>query len=115
MLSVNWVCEGAFDDHEWVSENTIAMQVEGVMGRDLDYGLCIPCVVQWSMLWFSAPTRLSQTMGDDEIKIAKYHEVVDMAITETITLPFGDTHATNVHVEIGGCGFSQNATTKTGM
>ena len=86
------------------SENTIAMQEEEVMGRDLDYELCTPCVVQWSMQWFSAPTRLNQKLEDDEIKIAKYHEVVDMAITETI----------NVHVEIGGCGFAQNATQRLG-
>ena len=43
MLCVNWVCEVAFDDLEWVSENTSAMQVEDVMGRDLNYELCIPC------------------------------------------------------------------------
>ena len=90
MFCVNWVCEGAFDTHEWVSENTVDVQVEEVMGRDLDHELCITCVVQWSMLWFSASTRLNQTKEDDEIKMAKYHEVVDMAIT--MTLPFGDTH-----------------------
>ena len=71
MLCVSWFCERAFDEHKWVSENTIDMQVEEVMGRDLDHELCIPCVVQWSMLWFSAPTRLNQTMEDDGIKIAK--------------------------------------------
>ena len=63
-----------------------------VMGRDLDHELCFPCVVQWSMLWFSAPTRLNQTVEDDEIKIAKYHEVVDVATTETMTLPCGASH-----------------------
>ena len=42
------------------------------------------------MLWFSAPTRLNQTNEDEGIKNVTYHEVVDMAITETITLPFGD-------------------------
>ena len=59
MLCVNSVCEGAFDHHEWVFENTIDMQVEDVLGMDLDYELCIPCVVQSSMLWFSAPTRFN--------------------------------------------------------
>ena len=48
MLCVNWVCAGTFDDHE--SDSTIAEQEEEVMGRDLDYEICIPCVVQWSML-----------------------------------------------------------------
>ena len=73
MLCVNWVCEGAFDDQEWVSESTSTMQEEEVMGRDLDYEICVPCVVQWSMLSF-----------------------------------WRFAHATNVHVDNGGCGFVQN-------
>ena len=28
MLFVNWVCAGTFDNHEWVSESTIAEQEE---------------------------------------------------------------------------------------
>ena len=68
MLCVNWVCEGAFDDHECVSENTNAMQIEELMGKGLDYELCIPCVVQCLMLRFSALTRLNQTMEDGEMK-----------------------------------------------
>ena len=48
MQCVNWVCAGTFDDHEWVSESTIAEQEEVVMSRDLDCAICIPCAVQWS-------------------------------------------------------------------
>ena len=59
-----------FDDHQWVSESTFAEQEE-VMSRDLDYEICIPCVVQWSMLSFSAPTLLNRTLEGEEIKIAK--------------------------------------------
>ena len=65
MLCMNWVCAGVFDDHEWVSESTIAEQEEEVMGRELDYEICIPCVVHWCMLWFSAPPRFNQTLGRD--------------------------------------------------
>ena len=46
-------------------------------------------------------------MESDEIKIAVHHELVDMSIAVMITLPFGDTRATNVHVEIGGCCFGE--------
>ena len=67
VLCVNWVCAGAFDDHEGVSESTIAEQEEEVMGRELDYDICLPFVVQWSMLWFSAPTRLNQTLESEDI------------------------------------------------
>ena len=44
------------------------------------------------MLWFSAPTRLNQTLEDEETKIARYHEVVDMAIAEAISVPVGGSH-----------------------
>ena len=89
---MNWLCAGVFDDHEWVSESTIAEQGEEEMGRELDYESCIPCVVRWSMLWFSAPTRLNQTLEGEEIKIAEYHEVENTAISEAISVLFGGSH-----------------------
>ena len=52
MLCTNWVCAGTFEDHEWVTESTIALNAEEVMGMELDYKIGIPCVVQWCMLWF---------------------------------------------------------------
>ena len=60
-------------------------------GRDLGDEICIPCVVQWSMLWFSAPTRSNQTLEGEET-IAKYHKVVNMAIAEAISMPLGSSH-----------------------
>ena len=56
MLCKNWVCARAFDDHEWVSESTITEQQEEVMGKEQEDEICIPCVVQWCMWWFSPPT-----------------------------------------------------------
>ena len=91
LLCVNLVCAAAFDDHEWVSESTIAEQEE-VMGRELGYEICIPCVLQWGMLWFSAPRQLNQTLEGGEIRSAKYHEVLNMAIAEAISLPIGGSH-----------------------
>ena len=44
------------------------------------------------MLWFSAPSRLNQTFEGEGKNIVKYHEVGNMAITETITLPVGGLH-----------------------
>ena len=46
VLCMNWVCVGTFDDHEWVSEGTIAQHVEEVMGVELDYKIGIPRVAQ---------------------------------------------------------------------
>ena len=45
MLCENWVSAGTFNDHEWVSESTITQHEEEVMGMELDYEICILCVV----------------------------------------------------------------------
>ena len=90
MLCMSCVFAGSFDDHEWVSESTITGQEE-VMGKELDYEICIPCVVQWCMLWLSAPTRLNRTLRRD-LKTQKRPEAVDKAIAQAISRPFGRTH-----------------------
>ena len=68
MLCMNWVCADTFDDHEWVSESTTAQHVVEVMGMELDYKIGIPCVVQWCMLWFSAPMRLNEILQKTDLK-----------------------------------------------
>ena len=69
--SDSWVCEDAMKDDEWVTELTVTLRnpVE--------------------MLWFSSPSRLNQRFTDNGSKIAKHHEVINMAIEATFTLPFG--------------------------
>ena len=108
MLSANRVCEEAFEGHEWVSELTISMQEEEVL-VDLDYELENPCVVQWIMPWFSAPSRVDPTFDGDGIKIVKYHEVVTVGLPKRSFCPLRFSHSTSVHVEIEGCGFVQTA------
>ena len=46
MKSVNWVCEEALEEHEWVSPLTISTKEEEVL-TELDSEIDIPCVVQW--------------------------------------------------------------------
>ena len=92
MLCANWVCAGTFVDHEWMSEGTNSQHVEEVLSMELDYEIGIPCVVQRSMLWFSAPTRLNCALGRQDRKFVKYHEVVNMAFLEAISRPFGGEH-----------------------
>ena len=64
----------------WVSESTISQHEQEKLDLELDYGIDVPCV-EWSQLWFSAPTRLNQILEQDLI-IKKYHEVVNIAITD---------------------------------
>ena len=61
MESVNWVCEEACEGQEWVSDLTISIQEEEVL-VDLDYELDVPCVVQWGLLWLSAPRGSIKTL-----------------------------------------------------
>ena len=98
MLCTNWVCAGTFVDHEWVSSRTIIQQEEEIFSMALDFKIKIQCVVQWSLLWFSAPTNLNRILGSD-LKIKKYHEVVNGAIMDAIVRPFSGDY--NVHTRGG--------------
>ena len=92
LLCTNWACAGTFEDHEWVSESTITQHAEDVMGMELDYEIGVPRVVQWCMLWFSAPARLNGTLEKQDLKIKYYHEFVNMANTDAISISFGGEH-----------------------
>ena len=69
VLCTNWVCAGAFVDHEWVSSRTIFQHTRS-LSMVLDFKIDNPCVVQWSLLWFSAPTNLNRILGS-ELKTKK--------------------------------------------
>ena len=62
MEAVNWVCDDALDEHVWVSEQTKTLQVK--VPDPLQYDLGIPCISQWGMLWFSAPTSLNKKTAE---------------------------------------------------
>ena len=87
MLCTSWVCAGTFVDHEWVSSRTIIQQEEEILSMALDFKIDVPCVVQLTILWFSAPTNLNRILGSD-LKIKQYHEVVNGAIMDAIVRPF---------------------------
>ena len=59
-----------------VDENNFFQQEEEISSMVLDFKIDVPCVVQWSLLWFSAPTDFNRILGS-ELKIQKYHEVVN--------------------------------------
>ena len=95
-----------FVNHAWVSESTIIRHEEEILSMELNYKIGVPCVVQWSLLWFSAPTRKNIILGLD-LKIKKYHEAVNIAIKDAVVRPFGGAHTEVVHVDIGGKGLTQ--------
>ena len=52
-----------------------------------DFKIDVPCVVQRSLLCFSAPSKLNRILGRD-LKIKKYHEVVNNASMDIIVRAF---------------------------
>ena len=88
MLCTNWVCAGTFVDHE---QGQLSNKRKKFLSMELDFKIDVPCVVQWSLLWFSAPTDLNRNLGL-ELKIKKYHEGVNGAILNAAVRPFGGEH-----------------------
>ena len=104
---MNWVCAGTFDNRELVSASTITEQEEEMMGKELDYEICIPCVVHWCMLVFSAPTRLNQTLERD-LKTRSTTMSGTKRLQKRSPDRSGFSHSTNVHVGSGGHGLAHN-------
>ena len=63
------------------------------MDMELGHKIGVPWVVQWCILWLSAPTRLNRTLDKQDVSIRRYHEAVNMEITCAIPRPFGGEHA----------------------
>ena len=105
MLCVNWVCEGAFDDDEWVSERQLPCKKKKWAGswvaksvfRAWCSGVCCG---------FPRPLRLNQTFG----RRRNIHREVPRSCGHgdcgSDLHPFWRfAHTTNVYVDNVGCGF----------
>ena len=46
---VSRVCEDAMEDHEWVTELAVTLNENEIL-MALNYGIDVPCVIQWG-LW----------------------------------------------------------------
>ena len=109
MLCVNWVSEGTFHDQEWVSESTSAMQEEEVlaMGFALRNLRSVRGTMEHAVV-FSA-NAVKSNIGKRRNK----HRNIPRSCghgdcgSDLLAL-WRFAHATNVHVDNGGCGFVQN-------
>ena len=70
MLCANWVCAGAFVDHEWVSSRTIISRRRKFQARYRISKSMSRVLYNGAFLWSSAPTNLNQILGSD-LKIKK--------------------------------------------
>ena len=53
----------------------------------LQYDLEIPCIVQYKMVWFSAPTSINDELLNDGVILEKYTEAVNLAFQSAFILP----------------------------
>ena len=107
MLHTNWVCAVTFEDHEWVSESTTSKHVEDMLGMELDYENVIPCVVQWSLLWFSAPTRLNE-ISEQDLKIESTTKLSTRQLQKQMCDHLEGNTPRVAHLETSGKGPAQN-------
>ena len=90
MEAMNRVCDDALDDHVWVSEPTISCD-DAIVLEALQHDIADPCIVRWSMLWFSAPTNFNRRFVNNEVVLEKYNEATNLAFMSAFSLPFLNT------------------------
>ena len=78
MEAVSWVCDDALDDHVCWDLNSHLLSGSKVL-EALQYDLANPCLVQWGMLWFLAPTSLNRRVLNDGVIHEKYNEAINSA------------------------------------
>ena len=61
IFAVNSVCQNSLGRHTCMSIETLLSQ-EAKTLEALSYDLEIPCVVQWAVLWFAAPSSLNNEL-----------------------------------------------------
>ena len=85
-----------------MSESTISQHEEEILGMELDCGFVVPCVLQWSLLWFSAHTRLNEILEQD-LKIKKVPRSCRRCnCRSNFASIWRGTHTEVVHVDISG-------------
>ena len=58
----------------------------------LNYGIDVPCPLQWGLLWFSAPTKLNRKFVNNGTKEAKFRDTVSSAVELTCNIAFDGAH-----------------------
>ena len=76
----------------WVPQNSIKLLEYEVL-ESLHYDIEVPCVVQWRMLWYSAPTSFRNDLINDGDTQEKYGKADNMAIKTSSFCPFWRRHA----------------------
>ena len=87
MEATNWVCAYCQDNNVSIYEFSMVMQETYIL-EALNYDVDIPCIVQWKMLWFSAPTGRNNDLLSGGVILEKYHETVNKALKSASVLTY---------------------------
>ena len=81
--------------HTSLSDETLILQ-EAKTLEALNYDLDVPCVVQWAVLWFAAPSSLNKELINAGLQRKLYYEVLHTALYLAISYPFIGEHTPRV-------------------
>ena len=77
--AVNGAWEILFWNHEWIPHISIVLQ-ECDVAEASHYDTDVPCIVQWGLWWYSAPTSFDNDLLNDGVILEQYIKLVVMAI-----------------------------------
>ena len=83
--SVSWVIQDFLWDHEWITETKVTMK-ETLILEILHHDIEVPCPLQWSVWWFSAPTNLNRKFVNNRTRVAKFRDTDSSAIELTCNI-----------------------------
>ena len=81
--------------HTSLSDETLILQ-EAKTLEALNYDLDVPCVVQWAVLWFAAPSSLNNELINAGQQRRIYYEVIGIALYFALSHSFKGEHTPRV-------------------
>ena len=105
MEAVDWVCDDAVDEHTH-GYRSLPSRVRN---------LANPCIVQWRMLWFFAPTSFNNDLLNDGVILEKYNEAGQFGFPgDFCNTILGDAYAKILFPEIDTSCVGQHALRESG-
>ena len=74
------------ENHRWVSEFPLVQQENKIL-EVLDSNIDVPCIVQWWILWYSAPTSLNDDFLNDDVILETHNKGNNTAFETAFDFP----------------------------
>ena len=77
--------------HAWIQQDSMELQGSHTM-KSLHYDTEVPCVMQWGLLWYSAPSHLNEILIKGGASQTCHDKTVRKATETSFTFPFEEWH-----------------------